>query len=325
MEMATRVKSSVRKALVFLCLFTFFTKCFSLIVDKDYVSIYENAKHYWPLQKIVNNTSVDTKSSIHASIIDAAILNETKIFGAAIMLDGTDDWIDLEPMKNDECTTTSKCPHGFTVVLWLKHLGGKFLLCTGMYRNSRGPGIKFTFENDWFLIKVSTFTHSWILKSKLISGRWVHVAFVWSLDVGIIFYINGKEKGKSQPKINEIFTKLESNLGWSIGRPNDISQLNNYGHLGISHLAYWPRQLTQFEINTAYYETVLSEQKKLRDFIASKSPTSKTDFSLKTSGNSRSAAVHPSNLVNCGCLFLCFSFPFFDLGKQRMRQKCHEK
>ena len=47
------------------------------------------------MQKIVNNTSVDTKSSIHASIIDAAILNETNIFGAAIMLDGTDDWIDL--------------------------------------------------------------------------------------------------------------------------------------------------------------------------------------------------------------------------------------
>ena len=91
------------------------------------------------------------------------------------------------------------------------------------------------------------------------------------LITGIIFYINGKEKGKSQPKINEIFTKLGSNLGWSIGRPNDISQLNNYGHLGISHLAYWPRQLTQFEINTAYYETVLSEQKKLRDFIACKS------------------------------------------------------
>ena len=61
----------------------------------ELTSIYKSADHYWPLKNVSDNTSLDVVALAHASIPNGGKLNETKLFGRALVLDGLDDCIIL--------------------------------------------------------------------------------------------------------------------------------------------------------------------------------------------------------------------------------------
>jgi hypothetical protein len=66
-----------------------------MILGQGFTSIYQSADHYWPMKNISDNTSLDRVSYMHAEIMNGAKLNDTKLFGPAIIFDGEDDWIKL--------------------------------------------------------------------------------------------------------------------------------------------------------------------------------------------------------------------------------------
>ena len=67
----------------------------SIILGQGFTSIYESADHYWPMKNISDNTSLDTVDYMHGDIMNGARLNNTELFGPAVILDGEDDWIRL--------------------------------------------------------------------------------------------------------------------------------------------------------------------------------------------------------------------------------------
>jgi hypothetical protein len=67
----------------------------SIILGQGFTSIYESADHYWPMKNISDNTSLDTVDYMHGDIMNGAQLNNTELFGPAVILDGEDDWIRL--------------------------------------------------------------------------------------------------------------------------------------------------------------------------------------------------------------------------------------
>ena len=63
---------------------------------QGFTLIYQDADHYWPMKNISDNTSSDTISYMHADLMNHdGKLNNTKLFGPAVILDGVDDWIKL--------------------------------------------------------------------------------------------------------------------------------------------------------------------------------------------------------------------------------------
>lgn len=272
-EMATRARTSekrVRKAVSLLFIYLFV--CIHQGQGSEFTSIYKSADHYWPMKNISDNTSIDVVGLAHAAINNGAKLNRTTFFGPAVMLDGKDDCIILE-LLNEDCTNTpSKCHDGFTIAFWLYYIQGEFLLCTGTYVNrNKGPGIKFTFDEEkkLFVLEISTLNYTWKVTTRMIRRAWVHVGFAWSIDQGIHLYLNGSAAPHQKASKEKVmFERPRSNRGWSIGRPNEIIKLNKYGRLGISHLALWRRELMPIEVVTAYIETTTRDQTKLIEKIS---------------------------------------------------------
>lgn len=181
-------------------------------------------------------------------------------------------WFVYIDRLSEDCTNTpSHCHDGFTISFWLYHIRGEFILCTGVYINkNKGPGITFIYDEGkgFFVLKISTINYTWRLKTRIPRRAWVHVAFTWSRIEGTQMYLNGKAVVLHQSrKTNVEFESPRSSRGWSIGRPNDIFKLTNYGNLGISHLALWLRELTKTEIATAYAETTSRDQNKVITLI----------------------------------------------------------
>jgi hypothetical protein len=93
-----------------------------------------------------------------------------------------------------------------------------------------------------------------------------------TLFLGIHLYLDGSAvRPKDRfPRKEVTFARPEYGRGWSLGRPNSILKLTKYGNFGIAHLAQWQRELTAVEIKTAFYETILSDRKKLIELLTTR-------------------------------------------------------
>ena len=75
-------------------------------------------------------------------------------------------------------------------------------------------------------------------------------------------YLNGSSVQQQQSPRKEVSVAMPKyGQGWSIARPNDILKLTEFGEFGMAHLAQWQRELTAVEIKTAFFETIILEDK----------------------------------------------------------------
>ena len=152
----------------------------------------------------------------------------------------------------------------FSLILFIPE--GEFIISSGSFgNNAHGPGFRFICQgcvrnkalhassSGRFLLELSTRTQRWKLIMESIPKWWFHFAFTWTKERGLSFYENGKRvMSSTKPEPIEKGTNDETQSELTIGRPNSIYKINNYGKFSIGHLVIWTNELSPFDLEIAF-------------------------------------------------------------------------
>lgn len=142
-------------------------------------------------------------------------------------------------------------------------------MSSGRFADSNnGPGFRFIClkcrtdqprSNRKFLLELSTQTEKWQISLDYLPEAWLHLAFTWKQQNGLLLYKNGKLL-KTAEKSQSISPTLPADSQNSIilARPNFLWKLKSYGKFEIGHLVLWDSELSSYDIDVAF-RTVLAK------------------------------------------------------------------
>ncbi|KAM7438914.1 hypothetical protein ABFA07_011617 [Porites harrisoni] len=246
--------------------------------------LFSKATHYLPLNFTREDKTklVDMRGNATGMVFNTINASTAEQIGQVLRLNGIDNYIELNNLK-DECTTNpSKCTEGLSVAFWIKYTEGKFIISAGRYTDiaDDGPGFRFicsncsrnsgvpeTHNSGIFLLELSTTTKKWQIHLDTIPRWWFHFAFTWSPNQGLKYYKNGKfVLGKKNPERFMVATDTNIAKMITIGLPNSLkamSRKNSRGKFSLGHLVIWTYEVSKYDMEIAFRSVLTTGIKSL--------------------------------------------------------------
>ena len=146
------------------------------------------------------------------------------------------------------------CDQGFSLSFWLNYINGRFLLLSGSYTTSQhGPGLHIVCnKHRKILCDVTSRMRSWRAKFPAKSDVWTHYVITWDRDKGITVYANGVTIATQKRSYKNVAISPGYHPVMTLGRPNHVKHLREYGEFGISSLVIWLHELTKDDVIKVY-------------------------------------------------------------------------
>ncbi|CAH3019822.1 unnamed protein product [Porites evermanni] len=235
--------------------------------------LFSKATHYLPLNFTREDKTklVDMRGNATGMVFNTINASTAEQIGQVLRLNGIDNYIELNNLKDECITNPSKCTEGLSVAFWIKYTEGKFIISAGRYTEiaDDGPGFRFicsncsrnsgvpeTHNSGIFLLELSTTTKKWRIHLDTIPRWWFHFAFTWSPNQGLKYYKNGKfVLGKKNPERFMVATDTNIAKMITIGLPNSLkamSRKNSRGKFSLGHLVIWTHEVSKYDMEIAF-------------------------------------------------------------------------
>ncbi|XP_019614852.1 PREDICTED: uncharacterized protein LOC109462736 [Branchiostoma belcheri] len=195
--------------------------------------------------EIVGNPSVHTYNG--AGITDGVV-------GKALYLDGTNQWVKTGQLDGTCLGSTTLCPEGFTIGMWIKLMtmppSDRYFMSTGGHTRSSygfnfyydvpdGPGFWVTHQDAWCR------THF-----ALPIGVWMHLSLSWKAPCDISVFVNSTEVDFTLSKARPSTLEEDIHTSLAIGAPNTVTSVTGIaGHITVDEVRFWDRKVTGKEIH----------------------------------------------------------------------------
>jgi len=232
-----------------------------------------SASHYWPFEDIKENLlSADIVTGHNAIFLNGSTVSEdhtSKLTYATTDVPGSS--IILGDFNGTCFSDPGKCIlGGLTLSFWInldrerirEDQDAYIFSGGGQSKESRGFGFLF-FHGDYVFV-LSIAAKQWkmtIPESKVKTGKWENIVFVWEKSGNLTYYANGEKimsiKGNDAKRPNDKYTLI------TIGKPNNADSREYMYPLKIRCIGFWDKALKSDQVKDIYI-ALKDESKKRR-------------------------------------------------------------
>ncbi|XP_048580487.1 cadherin-23-like isoform X2 [Nematostella vectensis] len=210
--------------------------------------------HYWQMDSLESGRNIRdlVTGNTDARVVGGASVVQDSQLGNVIAVSGSEQYIRVGDFENDCVSNPSLCPDGLSVAFWLKFNSGRYIISSGgQSQFAAGFAFYYTKETNKYTLLLATLNRKWEIMLASIPQTWYYVTFTWNSQSGLRYFENGRylnfvPSSTSVTRMSDAFTVL------TVGKPNNIDQLDYFGNLSISDLIIWNTMLTIEEVMHSY-------------------------------------------------------------------------